>query len=172
MSDLKILGVDPGMRNLGYGVISYNEESGEKVIERCGVLRVPVKFKGNDALLFMKNELNDIFKTGLFSDIDKAVIETPRAAFGAIQAWALIPVAVVAGFVMSYFETEDISLCSPSEWNKSKKKEKTHELLQKELGEISTWGFNFEPKNAKHKEHVLDAIGIANWHLKKEFTGD
>ena len=53
-----------------------------------------------------------------------------------------------------------------------KKKEKTHELLQKELGEISTWGFNFEPKNAKHKEHVLDAIGIANWHLKKEFTGD
>lgn len=171
MSELKILGVDPGVRNLGYGVICYNEDNQEISIERCGVLRVPVKFKGNDALLYMKNEIDLLFDIDLFSDIDKVVVEVPRASFGAIQAWALIPVGVVSGFVMSHFETEEISLCTPSEWNKAKKKEKTHEILQKDLGDISTWHFHIEPKNAKHKEHILDAIGIARWHLQQEYTG-
>lgn len=172
MSTLKILGIDPGMRNLGYGVICFNEENNEITIERCGILKVPMKFKGNDALLYMKNEVETLFNIELFSDINKCVVEVPRASFGAIQAWALIPVGVVAGFCMSHFETEDIVLCSPSEWNKAKKKEKTHALLQKELGDKSTWKYHIEPKNEKHKEHILDAIGIAYWHLKQEYIGN
>ena len=171
MAKLKILGVDPGVRNLGFGVLEYDDESEQIVVKDCGVLKVPVKFKGNEALLYMKNELAELFGTGLFKDVNKLSVEVPRASFGSIQAWALIPIGVVAGFVMSYFEVDDIAVCSPSEWNKAKKKDKTHDLLQKELGDISQWGFYYEPKNAKHKEHVLDAIGIALWHLKQEYTG-
>lgn len=173
MSIVKILGVDPGMRNLGFGVINYNEETEEKTIDRCGVLKVPVKFKGNEALLYMKNELMELFSTQAFEDIDKVVIEVPRSAFGGkFQSWALIPVGVVAGLVMGHFHVDNIVLCYPAEWNHCKKKDKTHAQIEKDYGSIDDWGFIYPPKSKPHREHILDAIGIANWHLNQEYFTD
>lgn len=172
MASFKILGVDPGVRKLGFGVINFDEESEKITVENCGVLKVPVKFKGNEALLYMKNELIELFGTGIFKDIDKLSVEVPRASFGAIQAWALIPIGVVAGLVMGFFDVDDIALCSPAEWNRAKKKDKTHAELQKELGDVESWGFYHKPKNAKDHEHILDAIGIARWLLKRDHTGE
>ena len=168
MAVVKILGIDPGLRNLGFGVICFDEENETTIIENCGVLKVPAKFTGNNAILYMKNELMELFATKIFEDIDKVVIEIPRSAFGGkFQSWALIPVGVVAGLVMGFFEVDNIVLCNPSEWNKCKKKEKTQQEMESIFGSVDNWGFVYEPKNQKHREHIIDAIGMAYWHLKE-----
>lgn len=170
MSVIKILGVDPGVRNLGFGVINYNDENNDISISNCGVLKTPVKFKGNDAILYMKNELKELFATNVFDDVDKVVIEIPRSSFGGkFQSWALIPIGVVGGLVMGFFEVDKLILCTPSEWNRCKKKEKTHAELEGKYGSPDDWHFIYEPTNKVHREHILDAVGIASWHLNSEY---
>jgi hypothetical protein len=80
-----------------------------------------------------------------------------------------MPVAVVAGIVVASFDIERLVLVAPSEWNKTRKKEKTHEMLEVKYGNPENWGYIYPPKNKKHLEHIFDAVGMASWYIEKTY---
>jgi hypothetical protein len=156
------------VRNLGFGVIEYDEEADSALINRCGILKVPTKFKGNDALMYMKDQLSLLFETNPFPDINHVVIEIPRAIFGAnFNVSSIIPVGVVGGMLATYFDTEKVTLANPSEWNRGRKKDKTLERIMSIYGDFDEWDFIERPKNKVHLEHIVDAIGMAHWKLSQ-----
>ena len=167
MEKISVLGVDPSLRKTGLAVIEYNNEKKEFMKPKnCMVVSNPLSFKGTDAILNMLDMLEEESESKEYVDIDNAIIESPGIMFN--KAWAAGTISLLAhisGGSAVIFGLERSFLFKPSEWNKSRKKDVTHNKTIALLGSPDTWHYKKRVKSEKDIEHILDAASIALWWI-------
>ena len=167
MEKVKILGIDPSLRNTGFCVLSYNTEKEIFKVELCEFFRNSYK-EGKEAIIHMAKLINSSKNLEIYRNVDKVIIESPNAIFGQnFASGTLMGVAHISGVCMNLFDLEKCILVAPGVWNKSKKKNFTHAETEKILGNWQEWNFSESLKNEDHAEHILDAASIALWYIKK-----
>src|SRR3954465_10514461 len=155
MALIKIAGIDPSLRNTGYGILNYDEDKEELWPSFCGVIRTPVKITGKDAILFMIEEIHKLSNHPEIQDCANFVIESPAAIYySGMSSGGLIPVAHIAGACASIFcikeskfDSSRITIVRPGEWNKQKKKDKTQAELVSLFGSLDDWHYHSRPKS-------------------------
>jgi Holliday junction resolvasome RuvABC endonuclease subunit len=171
MEIVRVLGIDPSLRNTGFAILSYNLETKELTTSKCGVLKtVSTKHKGLDGVKEMLNRITELSTIEGFFDVDDVVVEFPMYFFNADFAnYPLLAVAGIAGGAASIFGTSRTLLVTPSEWNQRKKKEVNQKKTEASLGEITTWNFLSKPKKGD-LEHIYDAAGMALWFINIKYA--
>ena len=168
---VKILGIDPSLRNTGLALLNFNTETKKISVTDCQVLVNPQKYKGKDAILNMLEMMqNSLDENVHYNDCDAYLVESPPVMFN--KNWALGTISLishVAGGAIVVFGIERVHIFRPNEWNKSRKKEVTHAATISEIGDPETWDFCETLKNDKLIEHVLDAASIALFWLKHQY---
>lgn len=171
MEKVKILGVDPSLRNTGLAIVSYNTETKKYSVSNCQVLVNPQKFKGKDAIFSMLDMIKTESEKTCYKEVNKILVESPSVMFNA--AWAqntISSIAHISGGALAIFGLENTLLFRPSEWNRAKKKEVTHNICQATLGNPEDWHFEKNIKNDKFLEHILDAASMALWYIKENYV--
>src|SRR4051812_22026436 len=99
MEIIRILGIDPSLRNTGFAILEFNTETRHIVTSKCGVLKsANAKFKGLDAVKEMLRQIADLASKEGFNSVDDIVVEFPMYFFNASFANApLLSVAGIAG---------------------------------------------------------------------------
>jgi crossover junction endodeoxyribonuclease RuvC len=159
---MKILGIDPGTKNLGYGIIEFNSKKEVKLI-KAGV----VKFKETDLQHNIKS-FEKLFEPILEEfHVDEVAMET---IFFAFNPKSVIKLAQFRGAILAklLFRYEKIFEYSPLEIKKS----------LTGTGRGTKQDVNFAVKKFLSIEEeikpldISDALGVAithlNSHLKKE----
>lgn len=170
MEIVRILGIDPSLRNTGFVILEYNLETKHLLTSKCGVLKSSnAKFKGLDAVKDMLRQIAELSEKEGFKNVDDVVVEFPMYFFNASFANApLLSVAGIAGGSAIIFGVDKTLLVTPAEWNQRKKKEVTHKRVVATLGDIEEWNFLKKPSKGSF-EHILDAAGIALWLLNTKY---
>lgn len=171
MEKIKVLGIDPSLRKSGMALLCYDTE--KKVFEKpcsCQVLRNPQSFKGTEAILNML----DLFKIEAdkptYQNLTNVIIESPPVMFNKNWSSGTVSlIAHVAGGAAATFDLPKTHLFKPSEWNKARKKEKTHEATIQILGDPNSWGYEKRLKADEDLEHILDAVSMALWWIKGNY---
>ena len=172
MSEIvRIAGFDPGLRYTGYGIVEFNYDTCELRPIACGALHVQKKIKGLDAIMDMTTQINELSNHEIWSTCDHIVIEVPMAFFYQSHSnTALIPVAVIAGGLLSVFHRENnVIPVHPHTWNRCKKKDKSQQQILDDFGDYNDWEYLDKPKYKGHYEHIIDAIGMAHWAMKEHY---
>lgn len=170
MEIVEIIGIDPSVRFTGIGRVVYNSETKKVTVTGCQVLVNKTTLKGIPAMLNMLQMVEDVASNPDFADAPHVVVESPVMPFYAkFQGSSMISVAHIAGGAAALFGLDRVTMYRPSEWNKTKKKEKTHAVTQEVLGSWDTWGWDKVAKRKDQVEHVLDAVSMALYHLQKEY---
>jgi len=170
---VRVLGIDPSLRSTGMAILSYDE--GEPIrVSHCQTITVPATIKGKDAILQMIDLLSvECEKTADYQNAHQVIIESPPAIFNPkFPSSGLLPVAHISGASVVIFGSHKSFLTYPQEWNKSRKKDKTRDLILEELGDVSNWHLNRKIKSEKLLEHIIDAAGMALWWLKLHHIQD
>src|SRR5258708_35876530 len=86
MEKIRILGVDPSLRNTGMGIVTYNTEMLLKdpkafSVSQCQTLTNPQKCTGTDAILNMLDMINEESKKECYQDNEKGIIESPAIMY-------------------------------------------------------------------------------------------
>ena len=160
MNIVKILGVDPSLRNTGLAIVSYNCEllpNDPKAFstEGCQVLVNPIKYKGTDAILNMIDMMFEQSQKLIYQCIDSVIIESPSIMFN--KTWAggaISSIAHISGAAVPVFGISKAHLFRPNEWNKSRKKDVTHNNTVSYLGDTENWGYEKRVKSEKFMEHI------------------
>lgn len=175
MEIIKILGVDPSLRNTGLAVVSFNTELPVThpeafKVEHCQVVVNPQKFTGTDAILNMLDMLNDEAKKTCYIDVDGVLVESPPIMFNKnLPSSIVASIAHISGGAAAFFGIEKVRLFRPNEWNKTRKKEVTHTQTMAMLGHSDTWKYEKPVKSQKYMEHILDAASMALWWIKTNY---
>jgi hypothetical protein len=171
MELIKILGIDPSLRNTGWSIIQFNSQTLETEILLSGVAQTyREKDRGILGVKAMISKMQSISEDKIFQDVADVVIEMPMIIFNARFAQGSIPpVAAIAGGCCAIFGAERSNLVLPTEWNKGSKKEKTQVAIQERFGDVENWKFLGKCGKTGY-EHVLDATGIALWFLKVKYV--
>lgn len=175
MEIVRILGVDPSLRNTGLAIVSYNSElptSDPKAftVEHCQVLVNPAKYTGTDAILNMLDMIQFESLENCYQNVDAAIIESPPIMFN--KNWSggtVASIAHISGGAVALFGIEKAHLFRPNEWNKSRKKEVTHAQTVAFLGDPDLWNYQKRVKSEKYMEHILDAASMALWWIKSNY---
>lgn len=175
MEIVKILGVDPSLRNTGLSVVSYNTElplKDSKAFEvcHCQVLVNPAKFTGTEAILNMLDMLHMESLKSCYKEVDSVIVESPPIMFN--KAWsggAVASIAHISGGTVALMGIEKSYLFRPNEWNKGRKKDLTHAQTVSFLGSPDEWGFERRVKSEKCMEHILDATSMALWWIRSNY---
>lgn len=178
MEIVRILAVDPSLRNTGLAVVHYNTElpsTDEKAftVSNCQVLVNPAKYKGTDAILNMLDMIHEESKKMCYQAADTVLIESPPIMFN--KAWgqgAISSIAHISGGSVVLFGIEKSHLFRPNEWNKSRKKEVTHNQTVAFLGDPDSWQYEKRVKSEKYMEHILDAASMALWWIKSNYLDE
>lgn len=174
MEKVKVLGVDPSLRNTGLALLTYDTETNEIKVSQCQTIVNPQKYKGKDAILNMLDMIQkEAEEVEDYRTQDTNVIESPAVLFnknwsgGTMSLIAHISggSAVIFGLTKSYF-------FRPNEWNKSRKKEVTHAQAMKIIGKPDDWHFRRMVKNEDHLEHIYDAACLALFWIKNHYIED
>lgn len=176
MEIVKVLGVDPSLRNTGLAVVSYNTEISPEdpkafSVEHCQTLVNPQKYKGSDAILNMLDMMHEEAQKEFYRNVDNVIVESPPVMFN--KAWSagtISSIAHVAGGAVAVFGIEKAHIFKPNEWNKNRKKDVTHNRTVCFLGASDTWHYEKCPKNDKYLEHILDAVSIALWWVRANYV--
>lgn len=172
MEIIRVMGVDPSLRNTGIAIIEFNTETGEfSKPQHCQVLVNPAKYKGNDAILNMLDMIDNVSRFPCYMDVDNVIVESPPIMFN--KSWSggtLSSIAHISGGAVALLGLHKGYLFKPSEWNKSRKKEITHNKTIAKFGEVETWHFEKVVKSESLYEHVLDAASMALWWIKENFV--
>lgn len=176
MEIIKILGVDPSLRNTGLAVVTFNTElsvhdpSAYKV-SHCQVLKNPAKYTGTDALLNMIDMIHAQAQKECYSSVDNVLVESPVAMFNPkFPVSNIISCAHISGAALALFGVEKAYLFRPNEWNKSRKKEVTQAATIGFHGEPEEkWHFEKPTGHEKYMEHVIDAASLATWWIKQNY---
>lgn len=168
---LKIMGIDPSLRNTGFGIVNYCPETRKVWVTHGGIIRTPEKFKGQEALMWMIQAIKQLRDIEAYTTCDHYVIETPASVFQQmkVNSAAVIVVANIAGAATAIFSNDGMTNTSmpyPQQWNKSKAKSSTREQIESLVGPFEEWDFEIPPKREKEFEHIVDAVGMAYWHLE------
>ena len=175
MELINILGVDPSLRNTGLAVVSYNTElpsSDPKAfnVSYCQVLSNPQKYTGTDAILNMLDMLVENASQPFYQSMDAFIIESPAIMFNKTwAAGAISSIAHISGGAIVAFGIEKSHIFRPNEWNKSRKKEVTHNQTVAFLGDPDNWHYHKRVKSEKYMEHILDAASMALWWIKSNY---
>lgn len=178
METVRILGIDPSLRNTGLAVVSYNTElmvNNPKAfaVKDAQVVSNPAKYTGTDAILNMLDMLYACSQEGYYQSVDHVIIESPAVMFN--KSWsggAISSIAHISGGAVAIFGISKAHLFRPNEWNKTRKKEVTHNQTIAFLGNPDAWYYAKRVKNEKSMEHILDAASMALWWLKSNYLED
>lgn len=170
MEIVRIAGIDPGLRFTGYGIVNFDNEKKEIWVSNCGLIKTPAKIKGIDAILHMRDELDEVSKRECFDACNHIVIEMPAAIYSKnFSAGSLLPVACIAGCAFKSFDKEKIVPVYPSVWNERKKKDKTRDITEKIVGHYENWLYDDMPKAKGQFEHIIDAVSMSLWYMKLNY---
>ena len=86
MEKIKILGIDPSLRNTGLAIVSYNTEldpndSKSYEISHCQVLVNPRKYTGTEAILNMLDMMNEESQKEAYKSASNVIVESPASMF-------------------------------------------------------------------------------------------
>lgn len=176
MEKIRILGVDPSLRNTGLGVITYNTEMLLKdpkaySVSHCQVLVNPQKYTGTDAILNMLDMIFEESKKECYKNIDNVIVESPPVMFN--KTWSsgtISSIAHVSGGAVALLGIEKAYLFRPNEWNKSRKKDVTHFNTQQFLGNADQWHYEKMIKSEKYLEHIVDAVSMGLWWIRENYV--
>lgn len=171
MEIVRVLGIDPSLRNTGFAIISYNLETKELTTSKCGVLKTTsTKHKGLDGVKEMLSRITELSTVEGFFDVDDVVVEFPMYFFNADFAnYPLLAVAGIAGGATTIFGVNRTLLVTSTQWSQSKKKEVRQKKTVATLGDIETWNFMVKPKKGD-LEHIYDAAGMALWFINIKYA--
>lgn len=178
MEKIRILGVDPSLRNTGLAIVTYNTElpitdSNAFSTEHCQVLVNPQKFTGTDAILNMLDMIKECSQLPCYQQVDTVIVESPAIMFN--KTWSggtISSLAHISGGAVALFGVERSRLFRPNEWNKTRKKEITHHQTTTILGNADKWHYEKRVKSEKYMEHILDAVSMALWWIKSNYLED
>lgn len=179
MEKISVLGVDPSLRNSGLALVTYDSSlpvTNAKAFSasHCQVLVNPAKYTGTDAILNMIDMLSECAETEkAYQDAKDIIVESPAIMFN--KTWSggtISSIAHISGACVVIFGHDNARLFRPNEWNKSRKKDVTHNQTISVLGSPDTWGFSKRVKSEKYMEHVLDAASMALWWIKSNYLED
>ena len=172
---LRVLGVDPSLRNTGLAVVTYDTEllpsdPNAYKITGCQVLKNPIKFKGKDAILNMLDMMYETSFEPIYTDVDHVLVESPPIMFNkAFSSSIISSIAHVAGGAVAIYGIQKAHIFQPNEWNKNRKKEVSQKKIIEFLGEARTWDFKEKIKTDSLLEHIVDAAGLATWWIKSNY---
>ncbi len=175
MEIVKVLGVDPSLRNTGLAIVSYNTElppSDPKAFATtaCQVLVNPAKFTGTDAILNMLDMIYEESQKTCYQDAGIVLVESPPLMFN--KTWsggAISSIAHISGGAVALLGINKAHLFRPNEWNKTRKKEITHNQTVGFLGSADSWQYEKRVKSEKYMEHILDAASMALWWIRSNY---
>lgn len=175
MEIVKVLGIDPSLRNTGLSIVSYHTEllvNNPKAfsVTDAQVISNPPKYTGTDAILNMLDMLHECSQQPCYQNVDHIIIESPAVLFN--KSWsggAISSIAHISGGAVAIFGISKAHLFRPNEWNKTRKKEVTHNQTVAFLGDPNTWFYAKRVKSEKFMEHILDATSMALWWLKSNY---
>ena len=155
---MRVLGIDPGTLNMGYGVV--DEEEGEMTMVACGVLSLPSKVPVERRLSSLYKKLCEIVAR---YKPDEVAIEEPfvagnarsALAIGRAQAIAILAAANVNLPIFRYMPTQvkqQVTTYGGSD------KEQVQEMVRLQLGLTQTP----QPSDA------ADALAVAICHLHQK----
>lgn len=175
MEKVRILGVDPSLRNTGLSIVTYNTElppTDPKAFSaiHCQVLVNPQKYTGTEAILNMLDMIYEESKKQCYKEIDTVIVESPAIMFNKkISSSVVASLAHISGGAVALFGIEKSHLFRPNEWNKTRKKEITHNQTISFLGSSDNWHYEQRVKSEKYMEHILDAASMALWWIKSNY---
>lgn len=175
VEQVKILGIDPSLRNTGLAIVTYNSElplHDPKAfnVSHCQVVVNPAKYTGVDAILSMLDMLDTESKKECYQDAETVIIESPAIMFN--KGWSggtISSIAHISGGSVALFGIDKARIFRPNEWNKSRKKEVTHQRALELLGDPDTWHYEKRVKSEKYMEHILDAASMALFWIKNNY---
>lgn len=170
MEKVRILGIDPSLRNSGLAIVEYDSEKKTLLPIHCQTLVNPQKFTGKDAILNMLDMLHEEGQKECYAKVDQVIIESPAVIFN--KAWSagtMASIAHISGGAAVCFDLKKVFFFRPNEWNKNRKKEVTHSQTVSLLGDPDKWHFEKRVKAEKHMEHILDAASLALFWIKNQF---
>lgn len=175
MEKVRILGIDPSLRNTGLAVVTYNSElplndPKSFVVSDCQVLVNPQKYTGTEAILNMLDMMSEESKKPCYSDVDTVIIESPAIMFNKnISSSVVASLGHISGGAVALFGIEKAHLFRPNEWNRSRKKDLTHARTVEFLGNPDNWHYEKRVKSEKFMEHILDAVSMGLWWIKSNY---
>jgi hypothetical protein len=175
METVRILGVDPSLRNTGLAVVTYNTElplSNPEAfkVSHCQVLVNPQKYTGTEAILNMLDMINEEARKDCYQEIDTVIVESPAIMFNKnISSSVVASLAHISGGAVALFGIEKSHLFRPNEWNKTRKKDITHNQTIAFLGSADNWHYEKRVKSEKYMEHILDAVSMSLWWIKSNY---
>lgn len=175
MEIVKILGIDPSLRNTGIAVLKYNTDFSPIdpkafTVSHCQVLVNPQKYTGTDAILNMLDMMNEEALKECYQDVHTVLVESPPIMFN--KNWSggtVSSIAHISGGAVALFGIHKAYLFRPNEWNKSRKKEITHNKTISILGNPDEWNYEKRVKSEKYMEHILDATSLALWYIQNNY---
>lgn len=169
MEKIRVLGIDPALRNTGIGIVEYNTEDQTYKVHSCQVITNPMKYKATAAILNMLDLLMEVAEKPCYSEVDAICIESPAILFNKnFSGGALIGLAHITGGCAVAFDLQKTFLFRPNEWNKTRKKEITHRKTVGILGDPDSWGYAKRVTTATGMEHILDAVSMALFYIQNE----
>lgn len=178
MEKIRILGVDPSLRNTGLAIVTYNTELPSSdpaafTVSHCQVLVNPAKYTGTEAILNMLDMIQNEALKECYRNVDNVLVESPPVMFN--KNWsggAIASIAHISGGAVAFFGLDKAHLFRPNEWNKTRKKEVTHNQTIGFLGDADKWHYEQRVKSEKYMEHALDAASMALWYIKSNYLED
>lgn len=178
MEKVRILGVDPSLRNTGLAIVTYNTELPSSdpaafTVSHCQVLVNPAKYTGTEAILNMLDMIQQEALKECYKNVDNVLVESPPVMFN--KNWsggAIASIAHISGGAVAFFGLDKAHLFRPNEWNKTRKKEVTHNQTIGFLGNADKWHYEQRIKSEKYMEHALDAASMALWYIKSNYLED
>lgn len=172
MEKVKVLGVDPSLRNTGLALIEYDTETKKfSKPKHCQVLVNPAKYTGTEAILNMLDMLKkSTIDTPEYLTADTVIVESPPVMFN--KSWSggtIASIAHISGGAAAFFGIDKVHLFRPNEWNKNRKKEATHNNTIAVLGNADTWHYAQRVKSDKFMEHILDAASMGLFWIKGNY---
>lgn len=147
-----ILSLDPSMHCTGWAVYHYGK------LKDYGNIKVPKKIKGHAAIVEMSRKVEEKFREYY---VDFCVSETQEYHGSNERMKKLDLMNLHACCIASALAVQAASYAfyTPTQWNKGVPKKVTHIRVQKK--------HNIPPTKAAND--YLDAIAIADFHLRKEY---
>lgn len=178
MEKVRILGVDPSLRNTGLAIVTYNTELPPNnpeafSVSHCQVLVNPAKYTGTEAILNMLDMIHEESLKSSYREVENVIVESPPVMFN--KNWsggAIAAIAHISGGAVAFLGIEKSHLFRPNEWNKTRKKEVTHNQTVAFLGNPDGWHYEKRVKSEKYMEHALDAASMALWWIKSNYIED
>lgn len=175
MNEVQILGVDPSLRNTGLAIVSFDAEkptNDPKAFKtlHCQVLVNPQKYTGTEAILNMLDMISDCAKLDCYQDVDTVIVESPGIMFNKnFSSSVVAALGHISGGAVALFGIQKAHLFRPNEWNKTRKKEVTHNQTVNFLGSADLWHYEKRVKSEKFMEHILDAASMALWWIRNNY---